>query len=190
MSAAKAKELGLKPLARFVTYAVAGVPPEIMGIGPVEAIPKALKQAGLKLADIDLIELNEAFAVPGPGRHPGGGPRPREESTSTAAPWPSAIPWAAPGPSSPPRSSTRWPAARRATASSPCAWAAAWARQGSSSGCETDEPARARVVQGRKAKWPPKPRFPSSPPRAAASSSRTVASTRSSPPRTSPKSSG
>jgi acetyl-CoA acyltransferase len=62
MSASKAKELGLRPLARFVTYAVAGVPPEIMGIGPVEAIPKALRQAGLKLADIDLIELNEAFA--------------------------------------------------------------------------------------------------------------------------------
>jgi acetyl-CoA acyltransferase len=62
MSAAKAKELGLRPLARLVTYAVAGVPPEIMGIGPVEAIPKALRQAGLKLADIDLIELNEAFA--------------------------------------------------------------------------------------------------------------------------------
>jgi acetyl-CoA acyltransferase len=62
MSAERARELGLKPLARFVTYAVAGVPPEIMGIGPVEAIPKALKQAGLKLSDIDLIELNEAFA--------------------------------------------------------------------------------------------------------------------------------
>jgi acetyl-CoA acyltransferase len=62
MSSERAKELGLKPLARFVTYAVAGVPPEIMGIGPVEAIPKALKQAGLKLEDIDLIELNEAFA--------------------------------------------------------------------------------------------------------------------------------
>jgi acetyl-CoA acyltransferase len=62
MSAERAKGLGLKPLARFVTYAVAGVPPEIMGIGPVEAIPKALKQAGLKLEDIDLIELNEAFA--------------------------------------------------------------------------------------------------------------------------------
>ncbi len=62
MSAERAQELGLKPLARFVTYAVAGVPPEIMGIGPVEAIPKALKQAGLKLSDIDLIELNEAFA--------------------------------------------------------------------------------------------------------------------------------
>jgi acetyl-CoA acyltransferase len=62
MSSERAKELGIKPLARFVTYAVAGVPPEIMGIGPVEAIPKALKQAGLKLDDIDLIELNEAFA--------------------------------------------------------------------------------------------------------------------------------
>jgi len=62
MSLDRAKALGLKPLARFVTYAVAGVPPEIMGIGPVEAIPRALKQAGLLLADIDLIELNEAFA--------------------------------------------------------------------------------------------------------------------------------
>jgi acetyl-CoA acyltransferase len=63
LSEARARELGLAPLARFVTYAVAGVPPEIMGIGPVEAIPKALKQAGLSLADIDLIELNEAFAT-------------------------------------------------------------------------------------------------------------------------------
>ena len=62
MSAAKAKELKLKPLMRFVGYAVAGVPPELMGIGPVEAIPKVLKRTGLKLADIDLIELNEAFA--------------------------------------------------------------------------------------------------------------------------------
>ena len=62
MSSERAKELGVKPLARFVTYAVAGVPPEIMGIGPVEAIPKALRQAGLRLEDIDVIELNEAFA--------------------------------------------------------------------------------------------------------------------------------
>ena len=62
MSAAKAKELKLKPLMRFVGYGVAGVPPELMGIGPVEAIPKVLKRTGLKLADIDLIELNEAFA--------------------------------------------------------------------------------------------------------------------------------
>jgi len=63
MSEARARELGLKPMARFVSFAVAGVPPEIMGIGPVKAIPKALKLAGLKLSDIGLIELNEAFAV-------------------------------------------------------------------------------------------------------------------------------
>jgi acetyl-CoA acyltransferase len=63
MSASKARELGLKPMARFVSFAVAGVPPEIMGIGPVVAIPKALALAGLKLHDIDVIELNEAFAV-------------------------------------------------------------------------------------------------------------------------------
>ena len=63
MSEEKARSLGLKPLARFLSYATAGVPPEVMGIGPVEAIPKALRQAGLKLEDIDLIELNEAFAV-------------------------------------------------------------------------------------------------------------------------------
>jgi acetyl-CoA acyltransferase len=62
MSGEKVRELNLKPLARFVTYAIAGVPPGIMGIGPVQAIPKALKRAGLKLDDIDLIELNEAFA--------------------------------------------------------------------------------------------------------------------------------
>jgi len=63
MSEKRAKELGLKPLARFVSFAVGGVPPEIMGIGPIVAIPKALKLAGLKLEDIDLVELNEAFAV-------------------------------------------------------------------------------------------------------------------------------
>jgi acetyl-CoA acyltransferase len=63
MSSDKARELGLEPLARFVTFAVGGVPPELMGIGPVVAIPKALKQAGLSLDDIDLIELNEAFAA-------------------------------------------------------------------------------------------------------------------------------
>jgi acetyl-CoA acyltransferase len=63
MSGEKAQSLGLKPLARFVSYATAGTLPEEMGIGPVYAIPKALKLAGLKLADIDLIELNEAFAA-------------------------------------------------------------------------------------------------------------------------------
>jgi acetyl-CoA acyltransferase len=63
MSEKKARELGLKPMARFVSFAVGGVPPEIMGIGPIVAIPKALKQAGLSLNDIGLVELNEAFAV-------------------------------------------------------------------------------------------------------------------------------
>jgi len=63
MSAEKAKALGLEPLARFVSFATAGCPPEEMGIGPVYAIPKALKLAGLNLSDIAVIELNEAFAA-------------------------------------------------------------------------------------------------------------------------------
>ncbi len=62
MSAERAKELGLKPIAKFISFAVAGVPPEVMGIGPIKAVPKALKMAGLKLEDMDVIELNEAFA--------------------------------------------------------------------------------------------------------------------------------
>jgi acetyl-CoA acyltransferase len=65
MSQDKANELGLKPLARFVSYATAGCLPEEMGVGPVYAIPKALKMAGLTLEDIDVIELNEAFAAQG-----------------------------------------------------------------------------------------------------------------------------
>jgi acetyl-CoA acyltransferase len=63
MSEKMVKQLNLKPIARMVSYATAGVDPRIMGIGPVAAIPKALKIAGLKLQDIDLIELNEAFAA-------------------------------------------------------------------------------------------------------------------------------
>jgi acetyl-CoA acyltransferase len=62
MSRRKAEELGLAPLARFVSFAVGGVAPEVMGIGPVKAIPKALGYAGLKVDDLDLVELNEAFA--------------------------------------------------------------------------------------------------------------------------------
>lgn len=62
MSEEMVKELNLEPIARMVNFAAAGVPPRIMGIGPVKAIPKALKQAGLTLNDIDMIELNEAFA--------------------------------------------------------------------------------------------------------------------------------
>jgi acetyl-CoA acyltransferase len=63
MSADRAEALGIKPLARFASFATAGCRPEEMGIGPVYAIPKALKLAGLKLEDIDVIELNEAFAA-------------------------------------------------------------------------------------------------------------------------------
>jgi len=62
MSDRKAAQLGLKPLGLFRSFAVAGVPPEIMGIGPVEAVPKALRLAGIRLQDVDLVELNEAFA--------------------------------------------------------------------------------------------------------------------------------
>ncbi|MDX2163328.1 MAG: acetyl-CoA C-acyltransferase [bacterium] len=63
MEAGKAAQLGLTPLARFVGFGVAGVRPEIMGVGPINAIPKLLKRTGISLQDIDLIELNEAFAA-------------------------------------------------------------------------------------------------------------------------------
>ncbi|AWW30758.1 acetyl-CoA C-acyltransferase [Echinicola strongylocentroti] len=63
MSERMVKELNLEPVARLVSYAVAGVDPRIMGIGPKEAVPKALKQAGMKMNDISLVELNEAFAA-------------------------------------------------------------------------------------------------------------------------------
>jgi acetyl-CoA acyltransferase len=62
MSAARARALKLTPLARFVTFALAGVDPDVMGVGPLKAVPKALDRAGLKLSDISLIEFNEAFA--------------------------------------------------------------------------------------------------------------------------------
>ena len=62
MSEKMLKELNLEPIARLVSYATVGVEPRIMGIGPVDAIPKALKQAGLSMNDLDLVELNEAFA--------------------------------------------------------------------------------------------------------------------------------
>jgi len=62
MSRARAEQLGLKPLATFRAFAVAGVAPEVMGIGPVEAIPKALKRAGIEIDQVDLFEINEAFA--------------------------------------------------------------------------------------------------------------------------------
>src|SRR3989442_14777608 len=63
MSAERAQALGIKPLVRYVSFATAGYKPEEMGLGPVYAIPRALKLAGLKRSDIDVIELNEAFAA-------------------------------------------------------------------------------------------------------------------------------
>ncbi len=98
MSADKAKELGLKPLARFVSFATAGCLPEEMGIGPVYAIPKALKLAGLTLDQMDVIELNEAFAAQGLSVMKVLEMNP-ERSTSTAARSPSGIRLAAPEPS-------------------------------------------------------------------------------------------
>jgi acetyl-CoA acyltransferase len=65
MSREKAEALGIKPLVRFIAYAVGGVAPELMGIGPTVAVPKVFKLAGLTLDDIGLIELNEAFAAQG-----------------------------------------------------------------------------------------------------------------------------
>ena len=128
MSAEKAEQLGLKPMAVFRSFAVGGVDPEIMGIGPVVAVPKALKQAGLTLDRVDLIELNEAFAsqslavirqleldpamvnVNGGAialGHPLGCTGRQTDGDDPA---------------------TSWPAASASTASSPCASAAAWAR--------------------------------------------------------------
>jgi acetyl-CoA acyltransferase len=63
MRRSKAEELGLEPLGRFISYAVAGVDPDVMGVGPIKAVPKALKRAALEMKDIDLIEFNEAFAA-------------------------------------------------------------------------------------------------------------------------------
>jgi len=63
MTAERAKQLGITPLARFITFAAAGVDPDVMGVGPLKAVPKALKRAGLSMKDIALVEFNEAFAA-------------------------------------------------------------------------------------------------------------------------------
>ena len=63
MSGERAKQLGLKPLARFITFAAAGVQPDVMGVGPIKAVPKALTRAGLSMKDVKLVEFNEAFAA-------------------------------------------------------------------------------------------------------------------------------
>ena len=90
MEVNRARELGLQPLARLVSYAVTGCLPEEMGIGPITAIPKALKFAGLSLNDIELIELNEAFAAQVLSHHPharpGPGARQRQRRSHRARP--------------------------------------------------------------------------------------------------------
>jgi len=63
MSSERAKALGIKPLARFITFAAAGVEPDVMGIGAIKAVPKAFKRAKMSMKDVDLIEFNEAFAA-------------------------------------------------------------------------------------------------------------------------------
>ena len=113
MSEEKAAELGVKPLARFVSFATGGVPAEVMGVGPIEAVPKALRKAGLTLEQMDTIELNEAFASQALAviRTLGMDP-------ARVNPWGGAM--------AAPAAVTAW---------SPCASAAAWARQVSSSAC-------------------------------------------------------
>ena len=120
MEAGRARELGLQPLARLVAYAAVGCLPEEMGMGPVTAVPKALRMAGLSLNDIGVIELNEAFAAQSLAviRELGLDPaRVNVNGGAIALGHPSA----APAPNSPPRSSLKCAAARPATAWSPCA---------------------------------------------------------------------
>ncbi len=123
----KAAELGLRPLARLRSWAVAGVEPATMGIGPVPATAKALDRAGLSLADIHLIELNEAFASQVLAVHPGVGFQ--RVATSTASTCTdrvsrSAIRWAQRADASWPPCSGRWTGGEPRWASRPCASAA------------------------------------------------------------------
>ncbi len=135
MSAEKARALGLKPLARFMAFATAGCPPEEMGIGPVFAIPKALKIAGLMLDQIDVIELNEAFATQALSVIKLSGIDPakvnpqwwRHRSRPSAL-----VVWAR---SSPLRSCANSDAVTRATEWYPCASAEAWAPPVFSNAC-------------------------------------------------------
>jgi hypothetical protein len=105
MSKARAEALGIQPLGYFRAFQVAGVPPEIMGIGPVPAVRKLLAKTGLTVADIDLFEMNEAFAAR-PCTASASSASPTRSSTSTAAPSPSATRSGAPARSSPRRPCT------------------------------------------------------------------------------------
>ena len=134
-SEAAVKRFGLTPLARFVSFASKGVPPSIMGIGPIEAIPAALRYAGLKQDDIGWYELNEAFAAQSLAVINTLG-----LDTAKVNPWaaPSrwATRWARRAPSARPPWCMRCAASSSSTAWSPCAWAWARARRVSSSACK------------------------------------------------------
>ncbi len=109
------KNYGLTPLARFVSFSVAGVRPEVMGIGPIAAIPKALKQAGLTRDQLDWIELNEAFAAQALAVIRDSGLDPSKVNPlGGAIAW--ATHWVRPARCAPPRSSTACVAASRSTA--------------------------------------------------------------------------
>ncbi len=133
MSEEKAERLGLKPMARFRSFAVGGVAPEIMGIGPVAAAPKALKLAGVSLDAIDLVELNEAFAVQALAviRELG---LDEEKVNVNGGAIALGHPLGCTGAKLTCRCCTNWRGRTRNLASSPCASAAAWARPGSSNG--------------------------------------------------------
>ena len=124
-SEAGVERLGAEPLARVVSTGVAGVDPAYMGIGPVEAVPRALAAAGLALDEIDLIELNEAFAAQVARLRRASSGSTRSASTSTAARSPSATRSAAPAPASPRPWCASCAAAAAATASPPSASASA-----------------------------------------------------------------
>ncbi len=135
MTGEKASALGLTPMARIVDTCLVGVDPVLMLTGPIDATQRLLDRNGMTMSDIDIVEINEAFASVVLAWQ-------REldidlegTSTPTAAPSPSAIPSAAPGPSSSPRRSTSCTAATRTWRSSPCAAAAASAPARSSSAC-------------------------------------------------------
>ena len=127
MSAERAAQLGLKPLARFVAYAYAGCDPEEMGIGPVYAVPKALKIAGLTLDQIDVIELNEAFAAQALAVIRQLGLDPAKVNVNGGA---IALghPLGCTGAKLTATILAKWRVAKPATGWSPCASAAAWAR--------------------------------------------------------------
>ena len=140
MTAERADELGLTPRARIVDTCLVGVDPVLMLTGPIDATQRLLERTGLTMGDIDVVEINEAFASVVLAWQKELGVDPEQTSTPTAAPSPSATRSAAPAPSSSPRPSTSSSAPTAATASSPCAAAAASAPAPSSSASDVLAP--------------------------------------------------